>query len=36
MHYGRLINDWDVLECSIKGPKAELGTQRNPCVLEAS
>jgi 2-keto-4-pentenoate hydratase/2-oxohepta-3-ene-1,7-dioic acid hydratase in catechol pathway len=29
-HYGRFIQDGDVLEASITG----LGTQRNPCVLD--
>jgi len=36
MHYGRFIQDGDVLEGSITGPATDLGTQRNPCVLEAS
>jgi 2,4-didehydro-3-deoxy-L-rhamnonate hydrolase len=36
MHYGRFIQDGDVLEGSITGPTIDLGTQRNPCVLEAS
>ncbi len=31
-HYGRFIQDGDVLEGSISG----LGTQRNPCVAEPS
>jgi 2-keto-4-pentenoate hydratase/2-oxohepta-3-ene-1,7-dioic acid hydratase in catechol pathway len=34
MHYGRFIQEGDVLEGSITGPAAGLGTQRNPCVLE--
>jgi 2,4-didehydro-3-deoxy-L-rhamnonate hydrolase len=34
MHYGRFIQDGDVLEGSITGPMTDLGTQRNPCVLE--
>lgn len=36
MHYNRFIQDGDVLEGSITGPKMSLGTQRNPCVLERS
>jgi 2,4-diketo-3-deoxy-L-fuconate hydrolase len=36
MHYGRFIQDGDVLEGSITGPVSDLGTQRNPCVLEAT
>lgn len=34
MHYGRFIQDGDVLEGSISGPRMGLGTQRNPCVVE--
>jgi 2,4-diketo-3-deoxy-L-fuconate hydrolase len=34
MHYGRFLQEGDVLEGSITGPAAGLGTQRNPCVLE--
>lgn len=34
MHYSRFIQDADVLEGSIAGPRIALGTQRNPCVLE--
>jgi 2,4-didehydro-3-deoxy-L-rhamnonate hydrolase len=35
MHYNRFIQDGDVLEGSITGAGLGLGTQRNPCVLEA-
>jgi 2,4-didehydro-3-deoxy-L-rhamnonate hydrolase len=35
MHYNRFIQHGDVLEGSIAGAKAGLGTQRNPCILEA-
>jgi 2,4-diketo-3-deoxy-L-fuconate hydrolase len=34
MHYNRFIQDGDVLEGSIAGPSTDLGTQRNPCMLE--
>jgi 2,4-didehydro-3-deoxy-L-rhamnonate hydrolase len=34
MHYNRFIQGGDVLEGSITGPAAGLGTQRNPCILE--
>lgn len=34
MHHNRFIHDGDVLEGSITGPSTDLGTQRNPCVLE--
>jgi 2,4-didehydro-3-deoxy-L-rhamnonate hydrolase len=34
MHYGRFIQEGDVLEGSITGPRLGLGTQRNPCRLE--
>jgi len=34
MHYGRFIQEGDVLEGSITGPRLGLGTQRNPCCLE--
>ena len=36
MHYGRFIQEGDMLEGSITGPTTDFGTQRNPCVLEAS
>jgi 2,4-diketo-3-deoxy-L-fuconate hydrolase len=36
MHYGRFIQHGDVLEGSITGPGTDLGTQRNPCVVETS
>jgi 2,4-didehydro-3-deoxy-L-rhamnonate hydrolase len=34
MHYGRFIQEGDVLEGSITGAHLGLGTQRNPCRLE--
>lgn len=34
MHYNRFIREGDVLEGSIRGIGVDLGTQRNPCVLE--
>lgn len=34
MHYNRFIREGDMLEGSISGSGVELGTQRNPCVLE--
>jgi 2-keto-4-pentenoate hydratase/2-oxohepta-3-ene-1,7-dioic acid hydratase in catechol pathway len=34
MHYGRFIQEGDVLEGSISGPRMGLGTQRNPCRVE--
>ena len=34
MHYGRFIQEGDVIEGSITGPRLGLGTQRNPCRLE--
>ena len=34
MHYNRFIQDGDVLEGSIAGATASLGTQRNPCTAE--
>ncbi len=36
MHYGRFIQEGDVLEGSITGSAANLGTLRNPCILERS
>lgn len=36
MHYGRFIQEGDVLEGSITGPLLGLGTQRNPCRLEST
>lgn len=36
MHYGRFIQEGDVLEGSIAGPRSDLGMQRNPCVREAA
>jgi 2,4-diketo-3-deoxy-L-fuconate hydrolase len=35
MHYNRFIQEGDLLEGSIAGPAADLGTQRNPCTIEA-
>jgi len=34
MHYNRFIRDGDVLEGSIAGASVDLGSQRNPCILE--
>jgi 2-keto-4-pentenoate hydratase/2-oxohepta-3-ene-1,7-dioic acid hydratase in catechol pathway len=34
MHYGRFIQEGDLLEGSVTGPLSGLGTQRNPCILE--
>jgi 2-keto-4-pentenoate hydratase/2-oxohepta-3-ene-1,7-dioic acid hydratase in catechol pathway len=34
MHYGRFIQNGDVLEGSITGPRMGLGAQRNPCLVE--
>lgn len=36
MHYGRFIQEGDVLEGSISGPRMGLGTQRNPCRVETN
>jgi 2-keto-4-pentenoate hydratase/2-oxohepta-3-ene-1,7-dioic acid hydratase in catechol pathway len=36
MHYGRFIQNGDVLEGSITGPLLGLGTQRNSCIVEQS
>jgi 2-keto-4-pentenoate hydratase/2-oxohepta-3-ene-1,7-dioic acid hydratase in catechol pathway len=34
MHYGRFIQQGDVLEGAITGPAAGLGALENPCILE--
>jgi 2,4-diketo-3-deoxy-L-fuconate hydrolase len=36
MHYGRFIQGGDVLEGSIDAAALALGTQRNPCIVEAA
>jgi 2,4-diketo-3-deoxy-L-fuconate hydrolase len=35
MHFNRFIQEGDLLEGSITGPSVDLGTQRNPCTVEA-
>jgi len=35
MAFNRFIQEGDMLEGSITGPRLGLGTQRNPCTLEA-
>ena len=34
MHYGRFIQQGDLLEGAITGPAVDLGALRNPCILE--
>jgi 2-keto-4-pentenoate hydratase/2-oxohepta-3-ene-1,7-dioic acid hydratase in catechol pathway len=36
MHYGRFIEDGDLLEGSIESASFKFGTQRNPCRREAN
>jgi 2-keto-4-pentenoate hydratase/2-oxohepta-3-ene-1,7-dioic acid hydratase in catechol pathway len=35
MHYGRFIQDGDVLVGEIESPTVKFGSQRNPCIAEA-